>query len=192
MAGFDARAYAQKIANSKPAGSGNPIRDGDFLFAIKNLSVKPSDKGSQTWFIAEFLTIKSAPVDVAPDMITTDKPIVAPNAPGSTASMVVDLNSQMGPANVKEIAAAVWGKKHSDLTEDDFVKFLSENVDLPGDATGKAQPLMGRVMSCKTTRKLVQSGANKGKPAVRLGWGHVEQSPEEVAAIRGMMIPKSQ
>ena len=187
--GFDVRAYAKKIAESKPAGSGNPIRDGDFLLAIRKLSIKPSDKGSETWFIGEFFVIKSGPVDVAPDLITADRPVTTPNPVGSDCSMVVDLNSKMGPANVKELAAAHMGKAHTELTEEDFFTFLSKNVDAPGTVTG--QPLMGRVLSVKTSRKLVKEGKNAGKPAVRLNWGHVEQSPAEQAEIRAMLTPKA-
>lgn len=193
---FDVSAYVKKIVASKPAGGGNPIRDGKYLFAIKALQIKPSDKGGQVWFIAEFFTVTSTPVDVPPELIRADVPLTTPNAVGSDCSMVVDLNSQMGPANVKEIAAADLNLKHDQITEDMLSKWISENVEVPGGnshwkATGITNPMQGRVLACLTRRSLVKTGSNAGKPGIRLNWSYVSQSPEERAQLRTLLTPKA-
>jgi hypothetical protein len=199
---FDVSAYVKKIVESKPAGGGNPIRDGKYVFAIKSLTIKPSDKkGPEVWFIAEFFVVSAAPVDVPPEFILPvgDKnhtPVTTPNTVGSDCSMVVDLNSQMGPANVKELAAADLGLKHDQINDENLSKWLSDNVEVPGGnptwkATGLANPLQGRFLALTTRRSLTKTGKNAGKPGIRCNWDHLAQTPSERAAVRAMLQPKA-
>lgn len=194
--GFDVAAYAKKIVNAKPAGSGNPIRDGKFTMILRKLELKPSDKGgSELWFIAEFVVLKSEPVDVPPNMITADKPVTAPNAVGSDCSIVVDFNSQMGPANIKEVMAADLNLKHEQITEDQVVKWLQDNVETPGGNPAwigkQPQPLQGRAFGCTTTRTITKTGKNAGKPGTRPRWSYIEQTPAELQGLREFVQPKA-
>ncbi len=198
MSGFDVSAYVKKIVAAKPAGGGNPVRDGKYLFAIKNLQIKPGDKNDgKVWFIAEFFTVTAAPVDVPPELIRADVPVTTPNTVGSDCSMVVDLNTQMGPANVKEIAAADLNVKHDQITEDMLALWISTNVEVPGGnpawkvAGAIPNPMQGRVLACLTRRSLVKTGPNAGKPGIRLNWSNVAQTPEERSQFRALLTPKA-
>lgn len=191
---FDASAYVKKIVASKPAAKGNPIRDGKFVFAIKRMTIKPSDKGSEVWFIAEFMVLTSAAVDVPVDLQALDHtnpafrmPVTNPNAAGSDCSLVSDLMSQMGPANVKALAAADLGVKHDTINEEQLSKWILDNVDTP-DKTwpGIENPKQGRFLGCTTTRSLGKKSPNVGKPYVNLNWEHQPQSAEDLAKARAL------
>lgn len=197
MAGFDVSAFVKKIVESKPAGTGNYIRDGVYTLAIRSLQIKPSDQGKgAVWFIGEFFVLAAAPVDVAPDLIL-GKPNGPPNAVGSDCSVSVDLNSQMGPANVKELAAACLGVKLDQISEDNLSSWINQNVDVPGGnplwkVPGAVdQPLRGVALSCKTSRALIKSGKNMGTPIVRLRWENIPMTAESIAGCRAMLSPKA-
>lgn len=185
---FDVSQYVKKITEAKPAGSGNPIRDGKFLLIAKRFEIKPSDKGSEVWFIGEFRVMRSEPIEVPPNLITPEKPLEPPNQVGQDCSFLTDLNSQMGGANVKEVIAADLGKKHDLITADEVSAWLAANVDRPGFQTN--QPKAGRVFEVKTSRTITKSGKNQGKPGTRTHWHHVPQTPEELAAIRDSVIAR--
>lgn len=189
---FDITKYVKKIVESKPAGSGNPFRDGRYTPVIKKLQIKPSDKEEgKVWFIAEFKIVKSEAVDVPPNLITPELPLHLPNAVGSDASMVVDLNTKMGPSNVKELAAADLNKAHDQITEDELTAWISTNVETPGKQwSGLVQPLAGRAFNMHTVRTLTQSGKNAGKPGVRLRWSFMDQSQQgnTVAELRPLAL----
>ncbi len=187
---FDVNQYVKKIVASKPAGTGNYIRDGEFTLALKSLQIKPSDKGGEVWFIGEFMVLASKAVEVPPDRIL-DKPITPPNAVGSDCSMSVDLNSQMGPSNVKELACADLNLKFDQLTEDQLSLWMAQNVDVPGgnpNWVGKtAQPLKGRAFEAKTVRKMIKGGPNAGKALIKVNFGHVVQTAAELSEMRGLI-----
>lgn len=185
---FDVSQYVNKITNARPAGAGNPIRDGKFMFAIKRMEIKPSDKNDgKVWFICELRTLKSEKVDVPPELVTAEAPLHEPNPVGSDCSLVTDLASQMGGANVKEVMAATLGVKHETITAEQVTEWIAKNVDTPNKPT--TQPLCGRVLACKTTRSKTKSGVNAGKIGTRPHWDTVEQTPEELAGIRAMLTP---
>lgn len=193
---FDVMQYVKKIVDSKPAGTGNYIRDGGYTLAIRSLQIKPSDKGGSVWFIGEFMVLASAPVDVAPDLLK-NKPNGPPNAVGSDCSVAVDLNSQMGPGNVKSMAAAVLNVKHDQITEEMLSSWINQNVDVPGGNPAwkvpgaVEQPLRGVCLGCKTARALIKSGKSVGEPIVRLNWDHVPMTAEQIAGARQMLAPKA-
>lgn len=199
MAGFDVSAYVKKIVAAKPAGGGNPIRDGKYLLALRSMTIKPSDKGGgEVWFIAEFFVVKAdQPGEILAEHIRADVPVTTPNTVGSDCTMVVDLNSQMGPANVKELAAADLNLKHDQITEEMLSAWINENVEVPGGNPlwkvpgALPNPLQGRVFSMHTRRSLTKTGKNAGKPGIRSNWAHLPQTPEERTYFRGVLTPKA-
>ena len=125
-------------------GSSQYIEPGDFVFEVERLILKPSDRDSRVFFIAELKTVESS---------REDTPV------GSTRSEIIDLSrKETGPSNVKAFALALG----PDLSEDDINK--EDLAALVSDD----QPAAGVKVKCEawmiTTRK--------GNPFTKKRWAY--------------------
>jgi hypothetical protein len=172
----------KKIYESKASVGGTPIKDGSYLLIVNKLMLEPKHSGLM--FIAEFVVEESAPVDVD-DRFRLPAEIgrpIEPNKPGTEVSFVINLtkNNESGPGNVKAFVLALDGSHEDEISEEEFVNKLKA-------ATGPDQPLRGAQIRDTTWRKLIQKGANAGKPFTAHRWSYVEQSLEQIAAVRAKL-----
>lgn len=167
----------KKIGKSKASMGGNYIRDGEYLFAVRNVIVKDSDAGSGIYFIVE-LDVIEAKND--PNAIDNGTPVIA-NPVGSQASFVTELTAnKSGPGNAKAFVLGLLGYEEAEVTDDDVASTLE-------DFTSKEQPARGMLVRDTTFRKPVKTGKNAGNPFTAHRWTNVPQSPEEIASRRAAM-----
>jgi len=183
-------ALLKKIAKSRSTKGGNNIRDGKYLFEVKNIICERKEEGET--FIVEFNCVTSEPspgnFEHAGKACWPDKPgavEVKPNAVGSSPSYVLNLDkNKSAGGNVKAfIIALVGGEDFSEENDAAVADFVS-TVD---EAIGKPQPCRGMLIAAETFRKKIKGGDNAGQPFVGLNWTHVEQDGDAIAARRAVL-----
>lgn len=154
-----------KMANASATQGGEVIRDGIYLFLVRDYLVRKLNDG--TFFIVELKVLKSAPKE----------PGVMPNPPGTTCSLVMNLSTNKSAlGNMKNFTLSLLGYAGQDVN--------------PADLAAVAQKLTverlarGMLIGDETFRKPIKSGANAGKPFTGHRWAHVQQSPQEIQARR--------
>jgi hypothetical protein len=201
-----------RISESKVTQSGNWIKDGKYLLAIKECKYERKTKG-QTW-ISELIVLASTPI---PGMYEKDgqachanEPgaiLVVPNAPQSAVSfvrVVDDARTPNSPGDVKAFVIALGGsneqKFDSDEAQAKLKRMTEEAAGVPEDKRtrspfalscalicGVEQKMRGLLIECETVRGVIQKGDNKGKPIVKQRWKHVSfkhSNPEIQAQLR--------
>jgi hypothetical protein len=156
-------AIAQKIAKAAASNGGNYIKDGRYTFAVTKIEFAEKKVGA--CFIAEFRVLEAAATEDG----------VAPNAVGSTCSMVQPIDKfDSAAGNVKSFICALAGADPKTVTEDEFVETLDE-------LAGEANPGRGMLIKCETYRKLTKKG---DKTLVLPRWEHVSQDEKSIEATR--------
>lgn len=167
----------RKIGKAKASAGGNFIKDGDYLFAVRNVIVKDSDAGSGIFFIVELDVLESKDDPNAVD----NGVAVKANPVGSQASFVTELTAnKSGAGNAKAFILGLLGYAEDEVTDEEVAQTLE-------DFTGKGQPARGMLVRDTTFRKKIKTGANAGKPFTTHKWQNVPQSDEEIAARRDGM-----
>lgn len=191
---MDVSAYVNSIVNAKVSAGGTPFRDGDYVLAVDSLKIEKSVQSSEIWFKAEFLVITSKPVEVDATMHRTKgkykdpditvgadgikRLLIAPNAAGSKASVVVDIGRNVGQSNAKAIMCALLGKNPSEVDPTWLGVELSKAIDA-------SQPLKGTPCTMSTFRKLIKGGQNAGQPMVGSNWdGYTYAAGEDPAQVK--------
>src|SRR5690606_34818324 len=100
-----------QIATAKSSNGGNHIRDGEYLFAVNEITITKGHTG--VLFIAEFRVIEAKAVEVAD---TDRRPeeigkVIAPNSVGSLCSSVLNFTKHQdtAPGNARKILVAIDG-----------------------------------------------------------------------------------
>lgn len=179
---MDVSSYVDRIVKAKASMGGNIIRDGSYTFAVRKIAIEPSNKGSQVWFKVELYTVESAPVVVDPNLMKPNEVAPVPNSVGSDAVLITDIGAQVGQSNVKAVFLGLLNKTENEVDGDPA--WLSAQIKR---ALGADQPFKGYPIACSTFRKLTKTGANANKPFTGYNWKHVPTTPEEIAALRGLL-----
>lgn len=149
------------IAQSKVFEQGNWFKPGIFDVTIKDISHFQSGQGKGPMVAARFIVDAATPTET-----TTDKDL----PPGSQASCVFVMNSQVGPSNLKSLLVAAGkalavkvGRNPDDVTPEkltpaDYEKFCAPN-----------SPLLGLKLRATCFTKT----SKKGSPYVAISWGLV-------------------
>lgn len=177
-----------KIAAAKPSSTRHAnIRDGFYLFEVQRLLSE--QKRHAHCFIIELGVIASRP--------TTDpeRPGILPNAPHSTASVVVSFNNDSAGGNVSRFVCGLLGVDPEQMAVTDkqtgtFVRFMTaeergqEIKSTYADLTAVDQPGRGMLIRGETYTYPIKSGANAGKPFVGLNWIFVPGQTDQTIALR--------
>lgn len=141
---FNALDIFADVEKATAYGSSQYIEPGEHLFEVQRLILKPSDRDSRVFFIAELKTINST---------RDDQP------EGATRSEIIDLSKkETGPGNVKAFAMALGPDiSEGDITKEDLAALVSDE-----------QPAAGVKVKCEawmiTTRK--------GNPFTKKRWAY--------------------
>lgn len=183
MAGVTDDIYKQ-IADAKASAGGTALRDGEGLIVVRKLLVEKKHKGIM--FIAEGKVLEANAVDV-PDEFRTlaefetgadgikRQKLITPNKAGTDASYVVNLGKESGPGNAKAFLLGIDGTPESEIDPEKFMAMIKR-------VTSQEQPFRGALLRFKSFRKLIQKGANAGKPFTAFAWVHVPQQIAEMQA----------
>jgi len=181
-----------KIAAAEPSSTRHAnIRDGFYLFEVQRLLSEQKRKAH--CFIIELGVIASRP--------TTDpaRPGIIPNAPKSTASVVVSFGNDSAGGNVSRFVCGLLGVNPeqmavTDEKTGDFVRFMTaeergeEIKSTYADLTAVNQPGRGMLIRGETYTYPIKSGPNAGKPFVGLNWIFVPGQTEQTIALRRQML----
>lgn len=166
------QSVANKIANAKASGGGNPIKDGDYVFDV--LRVICEQKFTGLCFIAEFLVVASEATEAG----------VEPCQVGTTCSFVANLTKHDSAAgNVKAFVLGLLGLDEASTPPDRVAAEIDR-------ITSSANPARGMRIGCSTFRKAIRAGANAGKLITLPRWQHAAQTPAEIAANRAELGDK--
>lgn len=201
-----------RISESKVTQSGNWIKDGKYLLAIKECKYERKTKG-QTW-ITELIVLAASPIagmhekdGQACHANEAGAILVVPNAPQTSASfvrVVDDAKVPNGPGDVKAFVIALGGSNEAKFDADEaqakLKRMQEEAAGVPEDKRtrspfalscalicGPEQKMRGLLIECETVRGVIQKGDNKGKPIVKQKWKHVpfkHANPEVQAQLR--------
>jgi hypothetical protein len=187
-----------RISESKVTQSGNWIKDGKYLFTIKECKYERKTKG-QTW-ISELVVLAASPIagvyEKDGQACHANEPgaiLVVPNAPQSVVSfvrVVDDARTPNAPGDVKAFVIALGGSNEQKFDSDEAAAKLKrmqeEASGVPENQRtrspfalscalicGVEQKMRGLLIECETTRSVIQKGDNKGKPIVKQRWKHV-------------------
>ena len=166
----------KKIAEASATGGGNNIRDGIYDLVVEKC-VLNDEAHSGTCFIVEFRVLKSQSAGVLDEQ---GKPVV-PNPEGTTCSMVCNVTKhESAYGNLKKfLVAALGGMGYTpDQITDDLIKQMF--VDEP-------EMLRGLVVHDETYRGINKgraNAANAGKPLTLNKWSPIEQSEEDMEAMK--------
>lgn len=176
-----------KIAAAKPSSTRHAnIRDGFYLFEVQRLLSE--QKRKDHCFIIELGVIASrASTD-------PDRPGIVPNAPHSTASVVVSFGNDSAGGNVTRFICGLLGVDPDQMTVTDehgnFVRFMTaeergqEIKSTYADLTAVNQPGRGMLIRGETYTYPIKSGPNAGKPFVGVNWIFVPGQTEQTIALR--------
>ena len=177
-----------KIAAAKPSSTRHAnIRDGFYLFEVQRLLSE--QKRKDHCFIIELGVIASrASTD-------PDRPGIVPNAPHSTASVVVAFGNDSAGGNVTRFICGLLGVDPDQMTvtdekTGDFVRFMTpeergqEIKSTYADLTSINQPGRGMLIRGETYTYPIKSGPNAGKPFVGVNWIFVPGQTEQTTALR--------
>jgi len=187
-----------RISESKVTQSGNWIKDGKYLLAIKECKYERKTKG-QTW-ISELIVLHATAI---PGVYEKDGQachaneagaiLVVPNALQTAVSfvrVVDDARTPNSPGDVKAFVIALGGSNEQKFDADEAAAKLKrmqeEAQGVPEDKRtrspfalscalicGPEQKMRGLLIECETVRGVIQKGDNKGKPIVKQRWKHV-------------------
>jgi len=132
------------IEDAPVYGSAQYIEPGDFIFEVKKLILKGSDRDARVWFIAELEVLESN---------REDTPV------GATRSEIIDYSKkETGPGNVKAFAMCLAPDMvEADITQKELAK-----------AVGPDQPAAGVRIRCEAW--LITT--SKGKPFTKKRWSY--------------------
>lgn len=180
-----------KIASAKPSSTRHPnIRDGFYLFEIQRLLSE--QKRKDHCFIIELGVIASrASTD-------PDRPGIVPNAPHSTASVVVSFGNDSAGGNVTRFICGLLGVDSDAMPvaneKGEFVRWMTpeergqEIKATYADLTAVNQPARGMLIRGETYTYPIKSGPNAGKPFVGLNWIFVPGQTDQTIALRRQML----
>lgn len=176
-----------KIAQAKVSQKSDNIRDGQYLFEVRNLIYKDMQGGMT--FVAELGVVEGK--SKGDKNAETGEP-VEPNAVGSTVGYVQPLNAfAAAPNNIKAFICALLDANPDTVSEVEFEKTCEELFGAVPSGKGGAtfqdkdqQPCRGMLIKGATYQSKVKSGANAGKIFTYCQFSHVAQTPEEIKARR--------
>jgi hypothetical protein len=169
----------KKIADASVTGGGNNIRDGLYLLAVDKCILN-DEAHSGTCFIVEFRVLEASPSGAVDE---NGKPVL-PNPVGTTCSMVCNVSKHESAfGNLKKfLIAALAGVGYSaDQVTDELIKqmFLDEPEMLRG--------VVVRDETYRGVNKGRANPANAGKPLTLNKWMTVEQTEEDIEAMKAFL-----
>jgi hypothetical protein len=198
-----AAAVLGKIAKAKTVGSGNNIKDGEYVFAINTIKFEQGYKEFN--FIVELRVVTSTAVPdayyktypgkgICPCWATDEgAAIQPPNAVGSEATFLQQpMKQDSASGNIKQFLLAALGVTEEEFDAEEAAAVLRKDEKTPLQITmericSDAQPLRGLLIAASTARKPIKKGDNAGKPFVNPRFVHIEQSPAGVLRRRQML-----
>jgi len=158
------RAVYNKIRSAKTNTKSDPIKDGEYLFLIKNLILKEMNEGET--FVAELKVLERKSKG---DRNPLDGTPVVPNAAGTTTSYVQKIGKFLSAAgNTKSFLIALVGATEEEVDQPDPEKPGKTHLDSLLDECfseegHKTQPYRGALIRGTTYQQTTKSGPNAGK-----------------------------
>jgi hypothetical protein len=209
----------ERIASASATAGGNWIKDGVYVFAIKEVKYEELFNGL-TW-VTELIVLAAEPI---PGMMEVggqpcDAGVqgavqVIPSAVGSKVSFTRPLRIKNAAGDIKMFMLALTNKREEDFDREEAEakqkRVIEEAQGVPLDKRtqspfaeacqlikGPQQIVRGAVIKCTTYRKKNQgrdNPANKGKILTLQDWGHIPHVKADIAERRrlidaGLPIP---
>lgn len=159
--------FLKKLSQARVSKGGNYFRHGKYRLAIRECKVERMDGGMTG--VIEFLVLHSEKLPDNQD---------APNAKGDKPAIVCqfDKNSNVAFPNFKAPLAAAL-----DVQPDEVAKFEAE---LNGKDLSDFRGVVVDMETYVGTNKGRNNPANAGKPIVKMNWKAVDQTGEDIIAMR--------
>jgi hypothetical protein len=191
-----------RISQSQATQSGNWMRDGKYLLAIKDIKYEERFSGL-TW-ITEMIVVEAEPM---PGMLqlggdpcaagTVGATLVEPNGVGEKVSFVATVGNKNTPnasGNVKAFLMSLWNVTEGKFNTDEALA-RQAGKESPfkqtcGMLIGPSQPMRGALIRAHTSRKINQgrsNASNKGKILVQPSWIHFPHNPQDIAIRRALI-----